>query len=57
MSEQAKVQKSSTLWSRYSMLEASLVVKNNVDISTALLSEKAVTPVLYKNGLNVSVVL
>jgi hypothetical protein len=33
MSEQAKVQKSSTLWSRYSMLKASLVVKNNVDIS------------------------
>jgi hypothetical protein len=33
MSEQAKVQKSSTLWSRYSMLKTSLVVKNNVDIS------------------------
>jgi hypothetical protein len=33
MSEQAKVQKSSTLWSRYSMLKASLVVNNNVDIT------------------------
>lgn len=33
LSELAKVHKSSTLWSRYSMLKATLNISNNVDIS------------------------